>query len=169
MTSDNDSNSLLELTVLLKQRLAVVGMLGESLEESRWALGRKDAEAIARGAAHQAELCRQWSRLEEQLRTKSVPAETRRVRGTSDPTQRENSAELAAQWESLSARLRYLMRVHWSLLRHMQRSLGVLNRMIDRCAPTYSAPAAADRPQPNLTQPNLKQPNPTQPNLGAGD
>jgi hypothetical protein len=40
------------------------GKLAESMELSSLALARNDAEAIARGAAHQAELCRQWSCLE---------------------------------------------------------------------------------------------------------
>ena len=64
--------SLSELGRLLEQRIAVVGTLAHSLEASRLALGQNDAEAIARGAAHQAELCRQWSRLEDQLRAESV-------------------------------------------------------------------------------------------------
>lgn len=133
----NDAfNSLSEMAKLLEQRLVLVERLAESLEASRWSLGRNDAEAIARGAAHQAELCRQWSDLEEQLRTKSLAIKSCSLTDDFNPAKR--SDELAAKWEVLSARLRYVTRVHWSLLRHMQRSLGVLNRIINRAAPTYS-------------------------------
>ena len=65
------AKSLPDLAALLDRRLAVVGTLATSLEESRLALLRNDAEAIARGAAHQAELCRQWGLLEDQLRAKA--------------------------------------------------------------------------------------------------
>ena len=64
-------NSLDEQAKLLEQRLSVVGMLANSLQESRMAFRQNDAEAIARGAAHQAELCRQWSCLEYQLRAEA--------------------------------------------------------------------------------------------------
>lgn len=134
-------NPLPEMAKLLEQRLAIMERLAESLEASRWSLGRNDAEAIARGAAHQAELCRQWRQLEEQLRTKSLATKSRSSANDFNPTER--SAELAAKWEALSVRLRYLTRVHWSLLKHMQRSLGVLNGIINRAAPTYSAAVAA--------------------------
>jgi hypothetical protein len=60
--------SLPELSLLIEQRLALVRNLAESLEASTPALVRNDVEAIARGAAHQAELCRQWSHLEDELR-----------------------------------------------------------------------------------------------------
>ena len=132
-------NSLPELAKLLEQRLAVVGTLAESLEASRLALGRNDAEAIARGAAHQAELCRQWSRLEEQLRAQAARRRILPVGAafTASP-EAERSAQLEAEWEALSTRIRYLTRVHWSLLRHMQRSLAVWNRVVASCAPTYS-------------------------------
>jgi len=136
-------NSLPELAKLLEQRLAVVGTLAESLEASRLALGRNDAEAIARGAAHQAELCRQWSRLEEQLRSQ---AGRRRALGApsvpAGSAEAERSAQIEAEWEALSKRIRYLTRVHWSLLRHMQRSLAVWNRVAASCALTYSPPAS---------------------------
>jgi len=140
---NNLSTSLPDMATLLEQRLALVGTLAESLETSRCALGRNDAEAIARGAAHQAELCRQWSQLEEQLRAESL-----RIKSSSpsDSGPAQKSAELAAKWEALSARLRYLTRVHWSLLRHMQRSMGVLNGIIYRASPTYSAAIAAKMP-----------------------
>jgi len=145
-------NSLSELGRLLDQRLTLVGTLAESLEASRRALGRNDAEAIARGAAHQAELCRQWSRLEEQLR-----AEGARRRALAAPAmvagspEAEHSARLAAEWESLRARIRYLTRVHWSLLRHMQRSLAILKRVVDSYAPTYTL-----TPTPGLFNPEAR-------------
>jgi hypothetical protein len=138
------SNSLQEMANLFEQRLALVGRLAESLEASRWALGRNQAEAIARGAAHQAELCRQWSQLEEQLRIESSRIQSSSSVPDSGPVAR--SAELTAKWEALSVRLRYLTRVHWSLLRHMQRSLGVLNGIIYRASPTYSAIVAPKPP-----------------------
>jgi len=43
--------------------------------------------------------------------------------------------------ETLGARIRYLTRVHCSLLRYWQRSLAVLARVVDSCAPTYTADA----------------------------
>ncbi|HXY78243.1 MAG TPA: hypothetical protein VEH47_05475 [Candidatus Acidoferrales bacterium] len=49
-----------------------------------------------------------------------------------------HSARLQAEWETLGTRIRYLTRVHWSLLRHLERSLAVLNRVVDSCAPTYT-------------------------------
>jgi len=135
-------NSLPEVAKLFEQRIAVVGTLAESLEASRQALGRNDAEAIARGAAHQAELCRQWSQLEEQLRAQAARRRARPASSVAaDSAEAERSAQLAAEWEALSKRIRYLTRVHWSLLRHMQRSLAVWNRVVAGCAPTYSPPA----------------------------
>jgi hypothetical protein len=53
---------------LLATRLALVRDLAHSLEVSQFALVRNDAEMIALGAARQAELCRQWGPLEDQLR-----------------------------------------------------------------------------------------------------
>ena len=137
-------NPLPELAKLLEQRLAVVGTLAESLEASRLALGRNDAEAIARGAAHQAELCGQWSRLEEQLRAQSARHRIQPVGAASSAsTEAARSAQLQAEWEALTRRIRYLTRVHWSLLRHMQRSLAVWNRVVASCAPTYTPVASA--------------------------
>ena len=131
--------SLPELSKLIEQRLALLRSLAESLEGSTLALVRNDAEAIARGAAHQAELCRQWSRLEDELRReagqRSAPPPMG-ASGTSPET--AHSARLQAEWETLGARIRYLTRVHWSLLRHLQRSLAVLNRVVDSCAVTYT-------------------------------
>ena len=51
----------------------------------------------------------------------------------------ERSARLQKEWEELGARIRHLTRVHWSLLRHLQRSLAVLERVVESCAPTYRA------------------------------
>jgi hypothetical protein len=143
-------NSLPELTKLLDQRLAVVGTLAESLEASRLALGRNDAEAIARGAAHQAELCRQWSHLEEQLRAQAA---RRRIQApaaaAADAPDAERSLQLETDWQALATRIGYLTRVHWSLLRHMQRSLAVWSRVAASCAPTYAPVASFTVPQPN--------------------
>ncbi|MGB8014261.1 MAG: hypothetical protein WCF68_21810, partial [Terriglobales bacterium] len=61
----------------------------------------------------------------------------------------EHSARLQAEWETLGARIRYLTRVHWSLLRHLQRSLAVLNRVVDSCAPTYT-------PDPSLFRTEIR-------------
>jgi hypothetical protein len=127
----NADQSLPELSALLEERLALVGRLAASLEGSHLALIRNDAESIARGAAHQAELCCHWSRLENQLRIEA----SRRQRQSSGS---ERSEQLEAEWQALGKRVRYLTRVHRSLLRHMQRSLGILMRVVDSCAPTYT-------------------------------
>ncbi len=132
---DDIATSLPVLGQLIEQRLALLRTLAESLESSGSALLQNDAEAIARGAAHQAELCRQWSRLEEELRgeagRRSQPGASR------EWTKTEHSARLQAEWETLAARIRYLTRVHWSLLRHLERSLGVMRRVVNSCAPEY--------------------------------
>jgi chromosome segregation ATPase len=135
---DNLETSLPEFSKLIEQRLALLRSLAESLEVSSLALVQNDAEAIARGAGHQAELCRQWSDLEEELRHEAAgnSAQTNRIQ-TNSPKTRQ-SARLQAEWETLAARIRYLTRVHWSLLRHLERSLAVLNRVVDSCAPTYT-------------------------------
>jgi len=128
-----------EFSDLIQQRLALLRRLAESLEVSQLALVHNDAEAIARGAAHQAELCRQWSELEDQLRQQS---EQRPIR--TDPFPPGNSpemlhsAQLEEEWNALGTRIRHLTRVHWSLLRHLQRSLTVLARVVESCAPTYT-------------------------------
>ena len=62
------NNSLPELGQLLEQRLAVVGTLAESLEVEPLGAGAKRRGSDRAGAAHQAELCRQWSQLEDELR-----------------------------------------------------------------------------------------------------
>jgi hypothetical protein len=131
----NDLDTALpKLGKLIEQRLALVSTLAESLESTIPALAQNDAEAIARGAAHQAELCRQWSRLECQLQDR-LRGE---VKDAFNNNKDNNSARLQAEWEMLSARIRYLMRIHCSLLRHLQRSLAVLNRVVDSCAATYT-------------------------------
>ena len=58
---------------LIPTRLQVLRELAQSLETSQLALAHNDAEKIARGAAHQAELCRRWSVLETQLRRPAPP------------------------------------------------------------------------------------------------
>ena len=126
--------SLPELGKLIQQRLMLVSTLAASLESSTLALAQNDAEAIARGAVHQAELCRYWSQLESQLQDR-LRSE---AEDTSNKNKDNNSARLQAEWETLSARIRYLTRVHCSLLRHLQRSLAVLNRVVDSCAATYT-------------------------------
>ncbi|MGA7291815.1 MAG: flagellar export chaperone FlgN [Terriglobales bacterium] len=149
--------SLPELSKLIEQRLALLRSLTESLESSSVALARNDAEAIARGAAHQAELCRQWSHLEEELRPRARRGAGRSSKPTSDVDFREtnspeagHSARLQAEWETLATRIRYLTRVHWSLLRHLQRSLAVWNRVVDSCAPTYTPDPALLRTEVRL-------------------
>jgi len=135
---DDIGTSLPELSKLIEQRLALLRSLAESLEGSTLALVRNDAEAIARGAAHQAELCRQWSRLEDELRREAGRSAPPSVRASGNSPETGHSARLQAEWETLATRIRYLTRVHWSLLRHLERSLAVLNRVVDSCAPTYT-------------------------------
>jgi hypothetical protein len=146
--------SLPELSQLIEQRLRLVHSLAESLESSSPALARNDAEAIARGAAHQAELCRQWSRLEDELRRRaerrSAPPVGPSGKSPEASAATRHSAQLEAEWKALGVRIRYLTRVHWSLLRHLERSLAVLNRVVDSCAPTYT-------PNPNLLRTSLLQ------------
>jgi hypothetical protein len=147
---DDIDTSLPELSKLIEQRLALLRSLAESLEFSSLALARNDAEAIARGAAHQAELCRQWSRLEDELRRDAGRGSAPPSAGASgDSPEAEHSARLQAEWDTLGARIRYLTRVHWSLLRHLQRSLAVLNRVVDSCASTYT-------PDPGLLRPAVR-------------
>jgi len=142
--------SLPELSRLIEQRLTLLRSLSESLESSSLALARNDAEAIARGAAHQAELCRQWSRLEDELRREAGRRLAPPPAGASgNSPEAEHCARLQAEWEALGTRIRYLTRVHWSLLRHLQRSLAVLNRVVDSCAPTYT-------PDPGLFRPEVR-------------
>ncbi len=147
---DAIDTSLPELSKLIERRLALLRSLAESLEFSSLALAQNDAEAIARGAAHQAELCRQWSRLEDELRREAGRRSVPPLAGASGSSpEGDHSARLQAEWETLGARIRYLTRVHWSLLRHMQRSLAVLNRVVDSCASTYT-------PAPGLLRPEVR-------------
>jgi len=138
---ENIDASLPALGKLIEQRLVLLRDLAKSLESSTQALAQNDAEAIARGAAHQAELCRQWGRLESELRREAgrrlaAPLPSNSTPG--DSQEAAHSAQLQTEWQELEARLRYLTRVHWSLLRHLERSLSVLNRVVDSCAPTYT-------------------------------
>ncbi len=147
---DAIDTSLPEVSKLIEQRFALLRSLAESLEFSSLALAQNDAEAIARGAAHQAELCRQWSRLEDELRREAGRRSAPRLTGASGSSpEADHSARLQAEWERLGARIRYLTRVHWSLLRHMQRSLAVLNRVVNSCASTYT-------PAPGLLRPEVR-------------
>jgi len=144
-------HSLPQLNDLLEQRIALLRRLAESLEGSQPALVRNDAEAIARGAAHQAELCRQWSLLEEQLRRESERRPRAAEAQAADLSPETlHSAQLEQEWAALGARIRHLTRVHWSLLRHMQRSLAVLARVIESCAPTYTPESGLLRPEAQL-------------------
>jgi hypothetical protein len=128
-----------QLSDLIQQRLALLRRLAESLEGSQLALVRNDAEAIARGAAHQAELCRQWSQLEDQLRHESARRLLPSFQTAPDHSpEMSHSAQIEEEWNALGARIRHLTRVHWSLLRHMQRSLAVLARVVESCALTYT-------------------------------
>ncbi len=149
--------ALTQLSQLVQQRLVLVRQLAASLDSSNTALAHNDAEAIARGASHQAELCRQWSCLESELRR---AATGRMVSTCRDPlasdcgpeipsTENDNSARLQAEWLQLSERIRYLTRMHWSLLRHLERSLAIMNRVVASCASTYT-------PAPTLPRPNTQ-------------
>jgi hypothetical protein len=144
--------SLPELSKLIEQRFALLRRLAESLEFSRLALARNDAEAIARGAAHQAELCRQWSRLEDELRREAGRRLALAEAGTiGHSPAAEPSARLQAEWVALTARIRHLTRVHWSLLCHMQRSLAVLSHVIgSSSAPAYTPDPGLPRPEARL-------------------
>lgn len=127
-----------ELPRLIESRVAVMRTLAESLELSTSALLQNDAETIARGAAHQAELCRQWSSLESRLQLQANNHALRLVHPARESPAGERFPRLQQEWEALHARIRYLSRVHFSLLRHLQRSLSVLQRVVDGCASTYT-------------------------------
>jgi hypothetical protein len=123
---------------LLSTRLLLLRDLANSLESSQHALAYNDAELITRGAARQAELCRQWSLLEDQLRRK---AETQAHSQESVPqhsSENSPSAQIELEFAAITARIRHLTRVHCSLLRHLQRSLAILGHLVDARAPTYS-------------------------------
>ena len=120
---------------LLSTRLLLLRDLAHSLELSQIALTRNDAEMIARGAARQAELCRQWSLLEDQLRRLSSAKPPRSYVSsaiTCSPSQIEQ------EFLVLTARIRHLTRVHCSLLRHLHRSLAIVAHFAASCAPTYT-------------------------------
>jgi hypothetical protein len=142
--------SLQELSKLVEERLALARTLAESLELSSLALVRNDAQAIARGAAHQAELCRQWNCLENELRLRARRLEALTpIAASSSSFEGFNSSRLQAEWDTLSVRLHYLTRVHRSLLRHLERSLAVLTRVVDSCAHTYT-------PEPGLIRTGIQ-------------
>jgi len=138
---------LQQLTEHVEQRLLLVRHLADSLEVSRSALLANDAEAIARGAAHQAELCRQWSRLEEESQREAARPAVTLVQASLDLPETAHLAQLEEEWEDLAARIRRMTRVHCSLLRHLQRSLAVLSRVVDSCATTYHPEPALLRSQ----------------------
>jgi len=124
---------------LIATRVVLLRDLVQSLEVSQIALARNDAERITRGAARQAELCRQWSLLEDQLRREY---EQRPLRSTKPAAHLSPEALSSAQFEqefaALSIRIRHLTRVHCSLLRHLQRSLAIVAHVVESCAPTYA-------------------------------
>lgn len=124
---------------LLSTRLLLLRDLAQSLEISQDALAHNDAELIARGAAHQAELCRQWSLLEDRLRhnsgRQSTPA-TETV--TQSSSEFSASASIELEFVALTTRIRHLTRVHCSLLRHLQRSLAIVGHLLAARAPTYT-------------------------------
>src|SRR5713101_6746664 len=124
---------------LIATRLLLLRDLVQSLEISQFALARNDVEMITRGAARQAELCRQWGLLEGQLRRES---EKHPLRSTEPAACRSPGALSSAQFEqefaALNARIRHLTRVHCSLLRHLQRSLAIVAHVVESRAPTYA-------------------------------
>jgi len=81
---------------LIATRVVLLRDLAQSLEVSQFALARNDAEMIARGAARQAELCRQWSHLEDQLRRES---EQRPLPSTKPAAYQSPEALSSAQFE----------------------------------------------------------------------
>src|SRR5205085_12063850 len=99
-----------QLGDLIEMRLLLVRNLAESLEASQYALVHNDAEMIARGAARQAELCRQWSELEDQLRRESPRHSA--VKATDNLNEEQRSAQIKCEFGNLVARIRYLTRVH---------------------------------------------------------
>lgn len=134
-----------QLSDLAEMRLLLLRSLAESLEASQFALARNDAETIARGAARQAELCRHWSLLEEQLRRESEKRPASEPGQAVDNSPASHSKQVEREFAALSVRIRHLTRVHCSLLRHLQRSLAVLARVVESCAPTYTPGPASMR------------------------
>ena len=123
----------------IAERLLLLRDLAQSLEVSQFALARNDAEMIARGAARQAELCRQWSLLEDQLRREyeQRPLHSTKPAAYQSP-EALSSAQLEREFAALSVRIRHLTRVHYSLLRHLRRSLAIVAHVVETCAPTYA-------------------------------
>jgi len=134
---------------LIANRILLLRDLVQSLEVSQFALASNDAEMIARGAARQAELCRQWSLLEDQLRHASEPQPRPAIQPALTSPEKLSealpSAQLEKEFDALTVRIRHLTRVHCSLLRHLQRSLAILVHVADSCAPTYTADPSALR------------------------
>ena len=123
---------------LIAMRLLLLRSLVQSLEFSQVALARNDAEMITRGAAHQAELCHQWSLLEDQLRRSSEQRPLRLSESVDPSPEALPLAQLEQEFAALSARIRHLTRVHCSLLRHLQRSLAIVAHVVESCSPTYA-------------------------------
>jgi len=148
---DDTGASLPELTRLVEQRLLLLRNLAQSLESSSMALASNDAEAIARGAAHQAELCLQWSRLERHLRAAAGDRPLAPLAGarTTSP-QAAHLLRLQAEWKTIQARIRHLTRVHRSLLCHLERSLAILHRVVESCSPAYTLDIAPVRTEAGL-------------------
>lgn len=119
-------------------RVLLLRDLVQSMEVSQFALARNDAEKIALGAARQAELCRQWNLLEDQLQrdSRSKLRSTQPAKLSTEPL---SSTKVEQEFAALTVRIRHLTRVHCSLLRHLQRSLAILVNVVDSCAPTYTA------------------------------
>jgi hypothetical protein len=116
---------------LLSARLLILRELEHSLQHSQTALTRNDAEMITRGAARQAELCAQWTRLEEEV---GKAALTKPDQLASSP----RSDQIGKEFRDLTTRIRHLTRVHCSLLRHLQRSLAIVSHFAASSAPTYT-------------------------------
>src|SRR5882762_11685699 len=94
---------------LIATRILLLRDLVQSLEVSQFALARNDAEMIARGAARQAELCRQWSLLEDQLRqtSKRRPSISPAL-SASPETPTAPSTQLQQEFDALTIRIRHL-------------------------------------------------------------
>ena len=134
---------------LISTRLQLLRDLARSLEVSQLALAGNDVEMIARGAVRQAELCRRWSQLEDQLQHNSEPRSVRRAEPIPQhPSEALPSAQIEQEFAALTVRIRHLTRVHCSLLRHLQRSLAILGHLVDCSAPTYTPELNLVRAEP---------------------
>ena len=132
---------------LMEMRVGLLRDLVQSLEVSQFALARNDAEVIARGAAHQAELCRQWSLVEDQLHRASESRPAQPTESAADPSPNASPVvHLEKEFAALGARIGHLTRVHCSLLRHLNRSLAIVAHVVDSCSPTYT-PEFTQRPE----------------------